>query len=92
MGDILKRLEHRKLLTRVTDPSDKRRKICLLTRDGVTFVNKYRGHMQRTQEQLLEPLSDDERKTFMTLLRRLVGENNDIGRAPLTPPVGGFFD
>jgi DNA-binding MarR family transcriptional regulator len=92
VGDILKRLEDRKLLTRVIDPSDKRRKICLLTRDGVTFVNKYRGHMQQTQEQLLEPLSADERKTFMTLLRRLVGENNDIGRAPLTPPAGGFLD
>ena len=92
VGDILKRLEDRKLLTRVIDPSDKRRKICLLTRDGVTFVNKYRGHMQQTQKQLLEPLSVDERKTFMTLLRRLVGENNDIGRAPLTPPMGGFLD
>lgn len=92
VGDILKRLEHRKLLTRVVDPSDKRRKICLPTRDGVAFVNKYRKNMQQTQVQLLEPLSREERKTFMTLLRRLVGENNDIGRATLTPPTGGFAD
>ena len=92
VGDILKRLEHRKLLTRVIDPSDKRHNICLLTRDGIAFVNKYRKTVQQTQEQLLEPLSHEERKTFMTLLRRLVAENNDIGRATLTPRKGGFAD
>jgi DNA-binding MarR family transcriptional regulator len=90
VGDILKRLERRKWLTRVVDPSDKRRNICLPTRDGIAFVNKYRKNMQQTEEQLVEPLSREERKTFMTLLLRLVGEHNDIGRAALTPPTGGF--
>ncbi len=92
VGDVLKRLEQRKLLTRVVDPSDKRRKICLPTRDGIAFVHKYRENMQQTQERLLEPLSSDERSNFMSLLRRLVGENNDVGRALLTPPKGGFVD
>ncbi len=92
VGDILNRLERRKLLTRVVDPSDKRRKICLPTRDGVAFVHKYHQNMQHAQERLLEPLSPQERKTFMSLLRRLVGENNDAGRATLTPPTGGFAD
>jgi DNA-binding MarR family transcriptional regulator len=92
VGDILNRLEQRKLLTRVIDPSDKRRKICLPTRDGIAFVEKYRENMQLAQERLLEPLGPDERKTFMSLLRRLVVANNDEGRAALTPPRGGFLE
>jgi DNA-binding MarR family transcriptional regulator len=92
VGDILKRLEQRRLLTRVVDPNDKRRKICLPTRDGIAFVHKFHENMQQAQERLLEPLNPEERRTFMTLLRRLVGENNDVGRAPLTPPRGGFAD
>ncbi len=92
VGDVLQRLEQRKLLTRVVDPSDKRRKICLPTRDGIAFVHKYHENMQQAQQRLLEPLSADERSTFMALLRRLVGENNDVGRALLTPPQGGFVD
>lgn len=92
VGDVLQRLEQRKLLTRVVDPSDKRRKICLPTRDGIAFVHKYHENMRQAQQRLLEPLSADERSTFMALLRRLVGENNDVGRALLTPPRGGFVD
>jgi DNA-binding MarR family transcriptional regulator len=92
VGDVLNRLEKRKLLTRVVDPNDKRRKVCLLTHDGIAFVHKYHEKMRQTQKRLLKPLSSEERRTFMTLLRCLVGVNNDIGRAPLTPPRGGFGD
>jgi len=92
VGDVLNRLEQRNLLTRVIDPSDKRRKICLPTRDGIAFVHKHHDKMQRAQERMLEPLSLEERKTFTALLRRLVGENNDFGRAPLKPSRGGFAD
>jgi len=92
VGDVLNRLEQRKLLTRVVDPSDKRRKICLPTRDGIAFVQKYRENMQLAQVRLLEPLSPDERKTFMSLLRRLVVANNDEGRATLTPSRGGLSE
>jgi len=92
VGDVLNRLEQRKLLTRVVDPSDKRRKICLPTRDGIAFVRKYHDNMRQAQERLLQPLGPEERRTFTTLLRRLVGENNDVGRATLTPPRGGFAD
>lgn len=90
VGDVLNRLEQRKLVTRVVDPSDKRRKICLPTRDGVAFARKYYDNMARSQERLLEPLSAQERKTFISLLRRLVLENNDVGRAELAPRSGTF--
>ena len=92
VGDILKRLEQRRLLTRAVDPSDQRRRICLLTRKGIAFVHTYHDEMQKAQERLLDPLSPQERRTFMTLLRRLVSENNDVGRATLTPPSGCFSD
>lgn len=83
VADILNRLEQRKLLTRLTDPNDKRRKICLPMPEGIAFVQKYHDSMQKAQESLLEPLTPQERKTFVALLRRLVDENNDFGRAPL---------
>ena len=92
VGDVLNRLEQRKLLTRVIDPSDKRRRICLATRDGIAFVRKYYENMRQAQERLLAPLNPDERATFTALLRRLVGQNNDIGRALLKPFRGGFTD
>ncbi len=83
VADVLSRLEQRKLLTRQTDPHDKRRKICLALPEGIAFVRKYHDSMQKAQESLLEPLSVPERKTFVSLLRRLVDANNDFGRAPL---------
>lgn len=92
VGDILNRLEQRKLLTRVIDPSDKRRKICLPTRDGVAFVQAYHENMRHAQERLLDPLDPDEGKLFIALLHRLVAANNDVGRAPLKPSKGRFAD
>ncbi len=97
VGDVLNRLEKRKLITRVTDPSDRRRRICLPTRDGIAFVHKHYRNMQQAQERLLEPLNPEERKTFMSLLHRLVDENNDEGRATLVvreafPIVGAGSD
>lgn len=83
VADILSRLEQRQLLTRLTDPNDKRRKICLPMPEGIAFVQKHHESMRKAQESLLEPLTPQERRTFVALLRRLVDENNDFGRAPL---------
>jgi len=85
---VLKRLESRKLVLRVVDPHNKRRKICLPTRTGVAFVKRFRPRMQRAQERLLEPLTAEERHTFVYLLHKLIDANNVHGRAVLRPSRG----
>lgn len=88
VADVLKRLESRKLVLRVVDPHNKRRKICLPTRAGAAFVQKYKARMQRAQERMMEPLSPQERRTFVELLHKLIEANNVHGRAPFRPARG----
>ena len=85
MADILKRLESRNLVSRVIDPENRRRKLCLATPLGQDFVTRYRADMQRSQKQLLSPLSTDEQAVFMELLARLVQGNNEGSRTALRP-------
>ena len=88
VADVLKRLESRKLLQRVVDSSNKRRKLCLATREGEKYVLKHRPQMQAVQDRLIEPLTPDERVTFNKLLHKLVDANNVYGRAVLRPARG----
>ncbi len=81
--DVLKRLESRKLLVRVVDPQNRRRKLCLATEQGVELVLAHHDGMQRTQKRLIEPLTSAERATFLKLLLKLVNANNDFGRTVL---------
>lgn len=78
--DVLKRLESRKLLVRVVDPHNRRRKLCLATQEGVDFVAKHQAGMQKAQQRLLDPLPNGERSMFLDLLLKLVDANNDFGR------------
>lgn len=81
--DVLKRLESRKLLLRVVDPHNKRRKLCLATREGAEFVASLHLQMQAAQKRLLDPLTEVERETFVELLHKLVNANNAHGRTVL---------
>jgi len=86
--DVLKRLESRKLLLRVVDPLNKRRKICLPTQEGIEFVARHHAGMQAAQKRLLDPLTDNERATFVELLHKLIEANNGFGRTVLRPSRG----
>ena len=88
--DILKRLESRKLITRVVDPENRRRKICLATHAGLALVKRYERQMQDCQKRLLSPLQPSERQLFMDLLSRLVEANNESGRTSLKPNGDAF--
>jgi len=88
VAEVLKRLEARKLVLRIVDPHNRRRKICLPTRSGEAFVQKYRAQMQRAQERLIAPLSTREKAIFVGLLHKLIDANNVYGRAALRPSRG----
>ena len=81
--DVLKRLESRRLLVRVVDPNNRRRKLCLATQQGVDLVERHHAAMQRAQKRLIAPLSDSEQQTFLNLLLKLVNANNEHGRTVL---------
>lgn len=85
VAEILRRLEDRNLLTRIVDPQNRRRKLCLATPDGKKFVQRYQKDMQLSQQQLLSPLNPADRQRFMELLGRLVEGNNESGRTSLRP-------
>lgn len=85
VAEILRRLEDRNLLTRVVDPQNRRRKLCLATPGGKKFVQHYQKDMQLSQQQLLSPLNPADRQVFMELLGRLVEGNNESGRTSLRP-------
>ena len=85
VAEILRRLEDRGLLTRLVDPLNRRRKLCLATVGGKKFVQRYQKDMQLSQQQLLSPLNPAERQVFMDLLGRLVEGNNESGRTSLRP-------
>ncbi|MBM3407103.1 MAG: MarR family transcriptional regulator [Betaproteobacteria bacterium] len=82
---ILKRLESRRLVSRVVDPANRRRKLCLATSRGIALIRRFDEQMQACQRALLEPLSAPERKLFIELLSRLVQANNEFGRTALRP-------
>jgi DNA-binding MarR family transcriptional regulator len=84
VADILKRLEARKLVARVVDPENRRRKLCLATARGAELVRRHHADMQASQFQLLAPLAPAEQEIFMGLLSLLVEGNNASGRTSLS--------
>ncbi len=90
VAGILQRLESRKLISRVVDAENRRRKICLATPKGLALVKRYDQQMQDCQKRLLSPLSAAEREVFMKLLSRLVEANNESGRTSLKPNGEAF--
>ncbi|WP_334136261.1 hypothetical protein [Tepidimonas sp.] len=53
-----------------------------LTPQGQATLAAVVPAMQRAQARILAPLAPAERELFMSLLQRLVRENNDCSRAP----------
>ena len=68
----LDRLERRGLLTRTTDPDDRRGVIVELTDRGTELVDAAVGANAASEEILLAGLDPEERATLETLLRRIL--------------------
>lgn len=91
VAGILKRLESRKLISRIVDDENRRRKLCVATSKGVALVKQHEKAMKDCQDELLSPLSAQERKQFMVLLSRLVEGNNESSRTSLRPNGEAFL-
>jgi DNA-binding MarR family transcriptional regulator len=85
IGTLLKVLEARGLITRITPNQDKRTKTLFINAKGEWLLQGTLDHTRRVEKQILAPLNTRERKEFMDLLGRLVQSNNKFSRVPLDP-------
>jgi DNA-binding MarR family transcriptional regulator len=64
--------EHRGLVGRERDPEDRRRQRVTLTGAGDVLIHRLQEIAQGSQEEFLHMLSESERETLITLMRRVV--------------------
>lgn len=83
LGNVLERLEARKLVARYPSPDDKRIKLLKPTAAGSALVKRAEAAVLRAQERIVAPLRPDDRTKLIELLARLVDLNNEASRAPL---------
>lgn len=75
IGAVIDRLEARQLLTRSLSPQDRRVRLLHLTPVGQEQLQQAMPAVLRTQERILEPLTQQECIQFVQLLQKLCGDN-----------------
>lgn len=85
IGDVVTRLEKKKLIKRLHDPADRRTKSLYITPLGRRLLRDIEPAVRSTQRLILAPLKPGERSAFMQMLKQLVHLNNEHSRAPLRP-------
>jgi DNA-binding MarR family transcriptional regulator len=83
LGNVIERLEAKKLIERKPSPEDKRVKLLYLTRAGAALLRDIMPAVDRAQVRMLQPLKPANRKALMGLLSQLVDLNNEASRVPL---------
>jgi DNA-binding MarR family transcriptional regulator len=83
VANVVDRLMRRGVLTQAVSEVDRRKKTISITDAGRKLMDAFEPKAERTQRNLLEPLNEEERQTFMALLSRVVEHNNDLSRAPI---------
>ena len=71
-GSVIGRLEAKGWVVRKTDPNDRRRKLLVVTPEGVQALGLVQADVARIQEKILSPLTPQEQGQFVQLLSRLV--------------------
>jgi DNA-binding MarR family transcriptional regulator len=83
LGNVIERLEAKKLIERKPSLEDKRVKLLYLTKAGATLLRDITPSVERAQARMLQPLRPADRKALMALLSQLVDLNNEASRVPL---------
>ena len=73
MVAVLDGLEERGLMERTPSPTDRRSHALLLTSAGKTLLTRVRPALEAHERRIAEPLTDKERATLLSLLRRMNG-------------------
>ncbi|MGA8078376.1 MAG: MarR family transcriptional regulator [Xanthobacteraceae bacterium] len=85
LGDVVGRLEKKRLITRRSGAADRRIKSLHITAAGRRLLADIDPAVAATQRMILAPLKPGERTAFMRMLKHLVHLNNEHSRAPLRP-------
>jgi DNA-binding MarR family transcriptional regulator len=83
VSDVIRRLSERGYVRVRVNPAHGRKRLLLLTRGGMAFLKTADKCARRAQERTVAALAQQDREIFGTLLRRLVLEQNALGRSPL---------
>ncbi len=83
LGNVIERLQAKKLIERKPSPEDKRVKLLYLTKSGAAMLRAIMPSVDQAQARILQPLKAADRKTLMALLTQLVDLNNEASRVPL---------
>ncbi|TWT05159.1 MarR family winged helix-turn-helix transcriptional regulator [Reyranella sp. CPCC 100927] len=83
LGEVVMRLQHRRLIDRRPSERDRRSKVLRTTATALRLLDRAEATVRRSQERILAPLTPAERRTFMRLLSKLVDINNALSRAPM---------
>jgi MarR family transcriptional regulator, lower aerobic nicotinate degradation pathway regulator len=83
VGDVVGRLEKKKLIKRLNGPLDRRTRSLYITPSGRKLIRQIEPAVQSTQRLILAPLKASERGLFLRMLKQLVHLNNEHSRAPL---------
>lgn len=81
---VCARLEEKGLLERRVIPTNRRQRALTITSAGERLLSDLIPAAQRLRRRLLAPLTNAEQLQFMALLSKLVQENNEQSRAPMT--------
>lgn len=82
IGDVVRRLEKKKLLKRLNGALDRRTKSLTITPAGRRVIRNIEPAVQATQRLILAPLKPGERGAFIRTLALLVRRDDEVGRAP----------
>lgn len=81
IGNVLERLEKRKLIVRKPSLDDRRQKLITLSPEGALVLEKVEPFVTRVQERLLESLDQQEKALFLSFLFRITGTDGTTGEA-----------
>lgn len=83
LANVAARLEKKFLIRRGPSAADKRVKLVSLSPRGAALLEKMRVPAQRAHNRTIAALRPEDRRKFLSLLKKLVDAQNDYGRAPL---------
>lgn len=82
-ADVARRLASRGYIRQQSAKTDRRKVVSRITERGRAFLLRLEPFTYKSQDRLFQPLSPEQRRDLMTILKTLVRAHNDKGRAKL---------